>query len=136
MHQLEMETFRNGPPPHFDSEERPWGRWSVLHEGPGYKVKLIEVAPGHRLSLQYHHYRSEHWVVVQGRARIVLGSQHQELGPMQSVMIPERTIHRIENPFGETLRIIEVQQGSRLEEEDIVRLEDDYHRAQYAARAD
>lgn len=136
MEQIEMEDFvvrRTGAP---DGEIRPWGRWEVLHEGDGYKVKMIEVAPGHRLSLQYHHYRTEHWVVVQGRARIVVGNQNQELGILQSVMIPERTIHRIENPFRETLRIIEVQHGDRLEEEDIVRLEDDYHRAQFAARAD
>jgi len=136
MHQLEMETFRSAMLPRLDSEERPWGRWSVLDEGEGYKVKMIEVAPGHRLSLQYHHYRSEYWVVVQGKARIVIGNQHQELGPMQAVMIPERTIHRIENPYAEIVRVLEVQQGSRLEEDDIVRLEDDYHRARFDARAD
>lgn len=137
MHQLEIDTLApGGILPRLDSETRPWGRWSVLDEGPGYKVKMIEVSPGHRLSLQYHHYRSEYWVVVQGRARIVIGNQNQELGPMQSVMIPERTIHRIENPYTETLRIVEVQQGIRLEEDDIIRLEDDYHRAQYAGRAD
>lgn len=135
MHQIEMYRHRRGGPPQLESEERPWGRWSVLSQGPGYKAKLIEVAPGHRLSLQYHNYRTEHWVVVSGRARVVIGNQSQELGVLQSALIPERTVHRICNPFAEMLHIIEVQRGERLLEEDIVRLEDDYQRAKAPGRA-
>jgi len=112
------------------SEVRPWGGWSVLDEGKGYKVKLIAVTPGHRLSLQYHHHRSEHWVVVAGKARVVIGDQTRELSILQSADIPVGTVHRIENPYEETLIIVEVQEGTELLEDDIVRLEDDYQRAQ------
>ncbi len=111
------------------SEVRPWGGWSVLNEGAGYKVKLIAVSPGHRLSLQYHDFRSEHWVVVAGKARVVIGDQTHELSILQSADIPVGTVHRIENPFAETLIIVEVQEGVKLLEDDIVRLEDDYQRA-------
>ena len=107
-------------------EMRPWGTWSVLTEGPGYKVKLIEVQASHRLSLHYHYHRSEHWVVVAGKARVVIGERRYDMHLMQSVLIPARTIHRIENPYSEPLQIVEVQRGDRLEEDDIVRLEDDY----------
>ncbi len=110
-------------------EERPWGRWTVLNEGIGYKVKLIEVWPGHRLSLQFHHHRSEHWVVVCGRARVIVGEQVMELGPLESFVIPVGTVHRLENPWSVPLAIVEVQKGELLSEEDIVRLEDDYKRA-------
>ncbi len=112
-----------------DSEVRPWGGWSVLNEGPGYKVKLIAVSPGHRLSLQYHQHRSEHWIVVAGKARAIVGKQVLDLGILQSADIPAGTIHRIENPYSETLIVVEVQEGSTLLEDDIVRLEDDYQQA-------
>jgi len=112
------------------SEVRPWGGWSVLNEGEGYKVKLIAVTPGHRLSLQYHHHRSEHWVVVAGKARVVIGDQTRELSVLQTADIPVGTVHRIENPYAETLIIVEIQEGTKLIEDDIVRLEDDYQRAQ------
>jgi mannose-6-phosphate isomerase-like protein (cupin superfamily) len=113
---------------HNTQATRPWGRWSVLNEGDGFKVKLIEVEPGHRLSLQYHYNRSEHWVVVAGKARIVIGDQRYDMHLMQSVLIPARTIHRIENPYTDVLQIVEVQRGDRLDEDDVVRLEDDYQR--------
>lgn len=108
--------------------ERPWGTWTVLNEGKGYKVKLIEVSPGHRLSLQFHHHRSEHWVVVSGQARIIIGDQVRELSPFESTIIPVGTVHRLENAWSNPLVIVEVQKGEILSEEDIVRLEDDYHR--------
>ena len=114
--------------PHLTAE-RPWGRWTVLREGTGYKVKLIEVWPGHRLSLQYHHHRTEHWVVVSGQARVVLGEEVLELEPLESLVIPGRAVHRLENPYSQPLMIVEVQKGELLSEEDIVRLEDDYQRA-------
>lgn len=123
------------PLPSFDNEMNfsdrnltPWGNWRVLDEGKGYKVKMIEVSPGHRLSLQYHHHRCEYWVVASGRARVVYADKTFELGCMQSLFIPKETIHRIENPYEEPLLIVELQQGDSLLEQDIVRLEDDYNR--------
>ena len=109
--------------------ERPWGRWTVLTEGLGYKVKVIEVRPGRRLSLQFHRHRREHWVVVSGRARVVIDDQVVELPPLESAVIPVGAVHRLENPGADPLVVVEVQQGEILSEEDIVRLEDDYHRA-------
>ena len=111
-----------------ESEVRPWGRWTILNEGPSYKVKLIEVWPGHRLSLQFHRHRTEHWLVVSGTAKITVADQHQELGVLQSAIIPQQTIHRIENTTTDPLLIIEAQVGGDLSEEDIVRLDDDYER--------
>ena len=130
MHQYERKQSNTEKQSSLPSEVRPWGGWSVLNEGAGYKVKLIAVSPGHRLSLQYHHHRAEHWVVVAGRARVVIGEQTRELCILQSADIPAGTVHRIENPYAETLIIVEVQEGSKLLEDDIVRLEDDYQRAQ------
>ncbi len=128
MQKLDMFDMANSNLFPLESETRPWGKWSVLNEGPAYKVKLLEVNPGHRLSLQYHQHRAEHWLVVSGKARVVVANQVHELGVLQAAVIPERTIHRIENPMSEMLRIIEVQLGNKLLEEDIVRLEDDYER--------
>lgn len=108
--------------------ERPWGTWTVLKEGTGYKVKLIEVSPGHRLSLQFHQHRSEHWVVIEGKARVVIGDEALELTPFESAIIPVGAVHRLENPWVEPLIIVEIQKGEILREEDIVRLEDDYAR--------
>lgn len=109
-------------------ETRPWGKWKNVHEGPGYRVKKLIVEPGHRMSLQYHNHRSEHWVVVTGRARAIIGKEILDLGILQSAHVPKRTIHRIENPFEEPAVIIEVQEGKLLLEEDIVRIQDDYQR--------
>jgi mannose-6-phosphate isomerase len=110
-------------------EQRPWGSWKVLEEGVGYKVKRIEVLPGHRLSLQFHHHRSEHWVVVSGKARVIIDGQSSELSILQSASIPAGAIHRLENPWSAPLIVVEIQKGDLLSEEDIVRLEDDYQRA-------
>ena len=111
-------------------EQRPWGSWKVLEEGVGYKVKRIEVLPGHRLSLQFHRHRSEHWVVVSGKARVVIDGRSSELTILQSASIPAGAIHRLENPWSVPLIVVEIQKGDLLSEEDIVRLEDDYQRAQ------
>jgi len=108
--------------------ERPWGRYTVMQGGPGYKVKKVVVDPGCRLSLQLHHRRAEHWVVVQGVAQVTIGDQVSQVLPNQSVYIPLETAHRLENPGTEPLALIEVQTGDYLEEDDIVRLADDFWR--------
>lgn len=109
--------------------ERPWGHYTVIEEGPGYKVKQIEVSPGSRLSLQMHQRRAEHWVVVQGTARVTIGTDIRLVTSNQSVYIPLKTVHRLENPETEPLRIIEVQTGVYLGEDDIQRLDDDFSRS-------
>jgi mannose-6-phosphate isomerase-like protein (cupin superfamily) len=116
-------TYRRG-----DSDNRPWGRWEVVDTGDGFAVKRITVNPGAILSLQLHHHREEHWVIVRGRARVTCGSEVKDLGRNQSVFIPVETAHRIENPGDETLEFVEVQVGDKLDESDIVRLEDRYGR--------
>ncbi len=108
--------------------ERPWGAWTVLEAGDGYKVKRLEVLPGKRLSLQKHFHRSEHWVVVQGTARVTNGDGVFLLDTNQSTFIPLGAVHRLENPDSGPLVVIEVQSGSDLRETDIVRLEDDFGR--------
>ncbi len=108
--------------------ERPWGTWILLEKGSGYKVKRLEVLPGKRLSLQKHFHRSEHWVVVQGTARVTNGDGVFLLGTNQWTFIPIETVHRIENPDFSPLVVIEVQSGSDLRESDIVRLKDDFGR--------
>jgi mannose-1-phosphate guanylyltransferase/mannose-6-phosphate isomerase len=107
---------------------RPWGFFETLHLGPGTQVKLIEVNPGAALSLQYHHKRAEHWVVVSGEANIVRGDENLVLKENESTFIPIGMQHRLENKGAQPLRIIEVQVGSYLGEDDIVRLEDRYKR--------
>ncbi|MGH7371574.1 MAG: phosphomannose isomerase type II C-terminal cupin domain [Candidatus Methylomirabilales bacterium] len=115
-------------------EERPWGRWRILEEGPGYKVKRLEVEPGKRLSLQYHRHRSEYWVVVQGQATVGVGGRTLVLSHGESAHVPRTAMHRIENRGPARLIVIEVQTGAYLEEDDIVRLDDDYGRT-VSARA-
>jgi mannose-1-phosphate guanylyltransferase/mannose-6-phosphate isomerase len=107
---------------------RPWGFYETLHLGPGTQVKLIEVNPGAALSLQYHHKRAEHWVVVTGEASVVRGDENLVLKENESTFIPIGMQHRLENRHRQPLRIIEVQVGSYLGEDDIVRLEDRYKR--------
>ena len=107
---------------------RPWGAYTTLEEGSGFKIKRIEVKPAGSLSLQLHHRRSEHWVVVNGRARVTRGDDVFELGANQSTYIPVETMHRLENPGAEPLVLIEVQCGDYLGEDDIVRFDDKYGR--------
>lgn len=107
---------------------RPWGSYTVLEEGEGYKVKRIVVRPGASLSLQMHHHRSEHWIVVSGTARVVNGPEQMLLTVNESTYIPAGCIHRLGNPGMLDLVLIEVQSGDYLGEDDIVRLEDDYGR--------
>ncbi len=110
-------------------EERPWGTYTVLDEGPGYKVKRIEVLPGKRLSYQKHAMRDEHWMVVAGRARVILEGGEVFVGLGETIDIPVGAAHRIENPDAEKLVFIEIQRGSYLGEDDITRLQDDYGRS-------
>ncbi|MBK1989932.1 phosphomannose isomerase type II C-terminal cupin domain [Sphaerospermopsis aphanizomenoides BCCUSP55] len=111
------------------SELRPWGSFTVLEEGRGYKIKRIEVKPGHRLSLQMHHHRSEHWIVVSGTAKVVCGESEILLSNNQSTYVPQCTVHRLENPGVIPLILIEVQNGEYLGEDDIIRYQDDYARS-------
>ena len=108
---------------------RPWGTYRSLHNGHRVQVKHIMVRPGAKLSLQMHHHRAEHWVVVQGTAKIVRGNEEMVLTEDQSTYIPLGTAHRLENPGKIPLHVIEVQSGSYLGEDDIVRFEDHYGRA-------
>jgi len=121
---------QQGAPEHLEhlTVQRPWGSYTVLEEGPGYKVKRVTVSAGGRLSLQLHHKRSEHWVVIAGTARVTRGDEVFDLHVGQSTGIPVETKHRLENPGQDTLHIIEVQNGPYLGEDDIVRFKDDYGR--------
>jgi mannose-1-phosphate guanylyltransferase/mannose-6-phosphate isomerase len=107
---------------------RPWGSYTVLEEADRYKIKRLEVKPNTKLSLQMHHHRSEHWVVVAGTARVTNGEREYDVHPNESTYIPMSTKHRLENRGRIPLQIIEVQNGEYLEEDDIVRFEDDFNR--------
>jgi mannose-1-phosphate guanylyltransferase len=107
---------------------RPWGTYTVLEEGPRFKIKRIEVKPGASLSLQMHHHRSEHWIVVSGMAKVVNGDTEVMLGTNQSTYIPAGHKHRLVNPGVLDLVMIEVQSGEYLGEDDIVRFQDNYGR--------
>ncbi len=108
---------------------RPWGYFEAVDAGDRYQVKRIMVNPGQALSLQLHHKRAEHWVVVSGRARITRGEESYDMVENQSTFIPVGVKHRLENPAQEPLYVIEVQSGAYLGEDDIVRLEDRYRRS-------
>lgn len=107
---------------------RPWGTYTVLEEGERFKIKRIEVSPGASLSLQMHHHRSEHWIVVSGTARVINGDTEQLVTTNQSTYIPAGNKHRLENPGIVMLVMIEVQSGEYLGEDDIIRFEDNYGR--------
>jgi mannose-1-phosphate guanylyltransferase / mannose-6-phosphate isomerase len=108
---------------------RPWGSYQSLDLGERYQVKRIVVKQGGRLSLQLHHHRAEHWVVVRGTARVTIGDKVQMVHENESVYVPIGSRHRLENPGKIDLELIEVQTGSYLGEDDIERIEDDYHRS-------
>ncbi|WP_186429885.1 mannose-1-phosphate guanylyltransferase/mannose-6-phosphate isomerase [Clostridium sp. BSD9I1] len=108
--------------------ERPWGSYKIIEEKSGYKIKKIIVKPNQKLSLQLHYHRSEHWIVVSGTAKIKNGDNEEFLYENQSTYIPKGTLHRLENPGLIPLEIIEVQCGAYLEEDDIVRFDDEYGR--------
>lgn len=110
------------------TSHRPWGRAEMLRQGDGFLVKRITVAPGESLSLQMHHHRAEHWVVVRGEAEVRRGDATFRLAANQSTYIPAGERHRLTNPGDEPLEVIEVQVGERLSEDDIVRFDDRYGR--------
>jgi mannose-6-phosphate isomerase len=108
--------------------ERPWGWYETVSISPGNKVKRIHVQPGQRISLQKHHQRAEHWIVVEGTASITIGERQLDLQPGEACDIARGQVHRLANRTDEAVEIIEVQFGDELSEDDIVRLQDDYER--------
>ena len=109
---------------------RPWGSYTVLEDSPGYKIKRIEVKPGKRLSLQKHFHRNEHWIVLSGTATVTVGDTVKLVRPNESTYIKMGEIHRIENKGKISIVMIEVQVGEYTGEDDIVRIEDDFHRGE------
>ena len=110
--------------------ERPWGNYTVIDDAaPDHKVKRLVVHPGKRLSYQLHHQRSEHWFIVSGHATVTLDGVVHELAPGQAIDIPVETAHRVGNNGADDVVFIEVQHGTYFGEDDIVRLEDDFGRA-------
>lgn len=110
------------------TENRPWGNFTILDVGNGYKVKRIEVFPGKRLSYQKHARRAEHWFIVSGTAKVTLGGNELSVPSGQSIDITIGAAHRVENPGNSELVFIETQTGDYFGEDDIVRLEDDFGR--------
>jgi len=108
---------------------RPWGSYQSVDNGDRHQVKRIVVKPGGRLSLQKHHHRAEHWIVVRGAARVTVNELVKIVHENESIYIPMGAVHRLENPGKIVLELIEVQTGSYLGEDDIIRIEDDYRRA-------
>lgn len=108
---------------------RPWGKYDSVDQGPRFQVKRITVKPGAKLSVQMHHHRAEHWIVVSGTAKVTINGIEQLITENQSVYIPVTAVHALENPGNLALELIEVQSGSYLGEDDIVRFEDRYGRA-------
>ena len=111
-----------------EKEERPWGRFYVLHNDSNFKIKKIEVEPGHRLSYQYHNFRSEVWVIIKGEATINIDGNFKKFTHGKSISIPKGAKHRVQNNGKEKLVLVEVQTGTYFGEDDIVRIEDDYKR--------
>ncbi|HZP11893.1 MAG TPA: cupin domain-containing protein, partial [Nevskiaceae bacterium] len=114
---------------------RPWGFYETVALGERFQVKRILVKPGHKLSLQMHYHRAEHWVVVKGTAKVTCGDRTFIVSEDQSTYIPLGNTHRLENPGKVPLELIEVQSGTYLGEDDIVRLSDSYGRTEHAAAA-
>jgi mannose-1-phosphate guanylyltransferase / mannose-6-phosphate isomerase len=108
---------------------RPWGFYQSVDRGPRFQVKRIVVTPGSRLSLQKHYHRAEHWVVVRGTAYVTINDDKKCVYENESIYVPIGSCHRLENPGKINLELIEVQTGSYLGEDDIVRIEDDYSRS-------
>jgi len=128
-----VEILRERGDPRADShmtEHRPWGSFTRLEDGPSYRIKRITVPPKRRLSLQMHHHRSEHWVVVHGTAKVIIDGDERLLRKGESTFVPIGSVHRLENPGLVPLEIIEVQIGEYIGEDDIIRFQDDYQREQ------
>ena len=110
------------------SVKKPWGSYTILSEGENFKIKLIEILPGQRLSIQKHKDRDEHWTILEGVAKVINNKKDILLKKKESIFVSKGTLHRIENQTAEILRIAEVQYGQYLEEDDIERFADDYGR--------
>ena len=111
-----------------DDSQRPWGRYEILQDTPTFKVKTIWVEPGHRLSLQRHQKRQEHWFIVSGVADVVLGEEKFKRYPNETVDVAVGQLHRIGNSGTEVMVFVEVQTGTYFGEDDIERIQDDYAR--------
>ncbi len=109
--------------------KRPWGSYTMLEDSDRFKIKIVEIEPKQRLSLQLHRRRAEHWVVVEGVAEVQRGKERRRVNANESIYIPANKLHRLKNPLKVPLKIVEVQTGKYLEEDDIVRIKDDYERA-------
>ena len=107
---------------------RPWGFYTVIAQGNGFQSKILHVNPGQKLSIQSHNHRSEHWVVLNGTAKVILEGKELILSPGHSVDIPVKAIHSLQNPYKQDVEVIEVQKGDILLEDDIIRYEDMYGR--------
>ncbi len=107
---------------------RPWGFYTVIERNEDYLIKTIQVQPRHKLSMQLHNHRSEHWVVLSGKAKVTLDGQEKNLVAGQSIDVPVKTKHSLQNPYDEVLKIIEIQRGDYISEDDIIRFEDIYGR--------
>lgn len=118
----------NGLEKNLYTEERPWGYFSILEETDNYKVKKLVIYPHKRLSLQLHKHRSEQWVVVEGNPTLTCNDIIKDYIKGESIFIPVEAIHRIENKQSENAILIEVQTGTYLGEDDIIRIEDDFNR--------
>jgi mannose-1-phosphate guanylyltransferase/mannose-6-phosphate isomerase len=129
---LVVEELRRRGHPRADEPaqvHRPWGSYQTMDSGDRFQTKRLVVKPGGQLSLQKHHHRSEHWIVVNGTAEVTLGQEVRLLQENESLYIPAGTNHRLRNPGKVPLRLIEVQCGPYLGEDDIVRLDDEYGRS-------
>ena len=113
---------------YIEKDERPWGRYFVLQDESNFKIKRIEVEPGQRLSYQYHNKRSETWIVIKGTALVTINNNIKDYKEGETVIIPLKAKHRVENKSNSLLIFIEVQTGSYFGEDDIIRLNDDYGR--------
>lgn len=113
---------------YLEIETRPWGRYYVIQDEKNYKLKKIEVEPGHRLSYQYHLHRAEVWVIIEGEALVTIDDVKTKYSKEETVIVPKMAKHRIENTGKTLLVFIEVQTGDYFGEDDIVRISDDYHR--------
>jgi mannose-6-phosphate isomerase-like protein (cupin superfamily) len=118
-------VIQEGP---FSGEARPWGNFLVLRDEPHYKLKQLQVTPGHRLSLQKHNQREEHWLVTRGTPEITVGERTWVAHPGEYIHIPKQAQHRLANLGSELVELIEVQLGEYFGEDDIIRLQDDYAR--------
>ena len=109
-------------------DSRPWGEYFVLHDEKEYKIKRISVNPKSRLSYQYHNGRAETWVIIQGKAKVTIDGSSNTFLAGDTILIPRKSKHRIENITDEILVFIEIQTGDYFDEDDIIRVEDDYNR--------